>query len=159
MPRSSNLTRKQKRFIQEYLIDLNATQAAIRAGYSKKTAGVIGDENLKKPYIAKAIEESQQKRCERIELNQDYVLKTLLDTVERCKQALPVLDRKGKPVMVETPNGEMAAAYVFDPKNVISGAELLGKHVGMFANKILIEDVTGLAEKMKDRRNRASKTE
>ena len=51
------LTAKQERFVQEYLIDLNATQAAIRAGYSRKTAGVIGVENLKKPYIREAIEE------------------------------------------------------------------------------------------------------
>lgn len=51
------LTAKQKRFVQEYLIDLNATQAAIRAGYSKKSAHSIGPENLEKPEIKQAIEE------------------------------------------------------------------------------------------------------
>lgn len=73
----SKLTAKQARFVDEYLIDLNATQAAIRAGYSKKTAGQIGDENLKKPQIKKAIEERQQKRSERTEITQDRVLQEL----------------------------------------------------------------------------------
>ncbi len=50
------MTPKQTRFIDEYLIDLNATQAAIRAGYSKKTAGQMGTENLSKPYIKVELE-------------------------------------------------------------------------------------------------------
>jgi phage terminase small subunit len=68
------LTAKQACFVQEYLIDLNATQAAIRAGYSKKTAGQMGNENLKKPKIANAIAASQKKRAERTEITQDRVL-------------------------------------------------------------------------------------
>src|SRR5690606_6710381 len=71
------LTAKQRRFVEEYLVDLNATQAAIRAGYSKKTAGQIGDENLKKPQIASAIHEAQAKRSERTEITQDMVLREL----------------------------------------------------------------------------------
>ena len=55
----ANLTPKQQRFVEEYLIDLNATQAAIRAGYSEKTAYSVGHENLKKPEIQKAIQEAQ----------------------------------------------------------------------------------------------------
>ena len=55
---SAKLSPKQERFVQEYLVDLNATQAAIRAGYSRKTAYSIGEENLKKPdiqdFLAKA---------------------------------------------------------------------------------------------------------
>lgn len=57
----AGLTDKQQRLVDEYLIDLNATQAAIRAGYSEKTAKEIGSENLTKPNIAKAIEEAIQK--------------------------------------------------------------------------------------------------
>ena len=53
----ANLTPKQKRFCQEYLIDLNATQAAVRAGYSEKTAYSVGNENLRKPEIKKYIDE------------------------------------------------------------------------------------------------------
>ena len=54
------MTEKQKRFVDEYLIDLNATQAAVRAGYSAKSAYSIGTENLKKPEIERAIEEQLQ---------------------------------------------------------------------------------------------------
>ncbi|ABF63533.1 PBSX phage terminase small subunit [Ruegeria sp. TM1040] len=68
------LTAKQERFVAEYLIDLNATQAAIRAGYSAKTAYSVGHENLKKPEIAKAIQEANSKRSERTEITQDRVL-------------------------------------------------------------------------------------
>lgn len=71
------LTAKQERFVAEYLIDLNATQAAIRAGYSVKTAHSVGHENLKKPEIAKAIQEAQAKRSERTEITQDRVLQEL----------------------------------------------------------------------------------
>ena len=60
----AKMTSKQQRFCDEYLIDLNATQAAIRAGYSKKTAGVIAAENLKKPYIAEYIEKRMAEKEE-----------------------------------------------------------------------------------------------
>lgn len=72
-----SLTNKQARFVEEYLVDLNATQAAIRSGYSEKTAGAIGTENLAKPLIAKAIEEAQQARSERTEITADRVLNEL----------------------------------------------------------------------------------
>ena len=68
------LTPKQKRFVSEYLIDLNATQAAIRAGYSTKTAHSIGQENLTKPEIKQAIEKAMQKRQQRTEITQERVL-------------------------------------------------------------------------------------
>ncbi|MFT8276112.1 terminase small subunit [Kerstersia gyiorum] len=71
------LTEKQRRFVEEYLVDLNATQAAIRAGYSKKTARQIGEENLSKPDIAKAVQEAQARRSERTEITQDMVLREL----------------------------------------------------------------------------------
>ena len=71
----ANLTPKQQRFVEEYLIDLNATQSAIRAGYSEKTAAVIGAENLIKPNIAKAIQEAQNKLSERTGITQEYVLR------------------------------------------------------------------------------------
>ena len=71
------LTAKQRRFVEEYLIDLNATQAAIRAGYSRKTAGQIGDENLKKPQIAAAVQAAQAERSARTQITQDRVLQEL----------------------------------------------------------------------------------
>ena len=69
------LTPKQDRFVLEYLIDLNATQAAIRAGYSEETAGSIGHENLTKPEIVAAIAAAQAARAERTEITADKVLK------------------------------------------------------------------------------------
>lgn len=71
---SKALTPKQQAFVQEYLCDLNATQAAIRAGYSVKTAKSVGAENLTKPDIDAAIQEALQKRAERTEISQDRVL-------------------------------------------------------------------------------------
>ena len=69
------LTPKQQAFIAEYMIDLNATQAAIRAGYSPATARMIGYENLTKPYIAKIIEKAMNERSANNGITADYVLK------------------------------------------------------------------------------------
>lgn len=71
------LTDKQRRFVDEYLVDLNATQAAIRAGYSQKTAGQIGEQNLKKLEVAAAVQEAQAARAKRTEITQDMVLREL----------------------------------------------------------------------------------
>ena len=67
----NTLTKKQKRFVEEYLIDLNATQAAIRAGYSPDTAQQMGSENLSKPVIKNAIDKALAERSRRIRLNHD----------------------------------------------------------------------------------------
>jgi phage terminase small subunit len=64
-------------FVEEYLIDLNLTQAAIRAGYSPKTANQIGEETIKKPHVAAAIAERMKARQERLEITQDMVLREL----------------------------------------------------------------------------------
>lgn len=69
-----NLTDKQKRFADEYLIDLNATQAAIRAGYSEKTAKEIGYENLTKPHIHEYIQQRQKELSAKLEITQEQVL-------------------------------------------------------------------------------------
>lgn len=69
-----DLTDKQIFFCREYLIDLNATQAAIRAGYSQETAGSIGSENLTKPEIQDYIQDLKEKRSKRLEITSDKVL-------------------------------------------------------------------------------------
>lgn len=74
---SPSLTDKQQRFVDEYLIDLNATQAAIRAGYSEKTARAVGCENLTKPDIMNAVHNAKAKRSERTQITQDRVLKEI----------------------------------------------------------------------------------
>lgn len=84
------LTPKQKKFIDEYLKDLNATQAAIRAGYSEKTAYSIGQENLKKPEIKKFIELSQSESSSRS--------MTTVDTIDEMhKEAYKVAKEIGQP--------------------------------------------------------------
>ncbi len=77
MIREGRLTAKQDRFVEEYLVDLNATQAALRAGYSEKTARSIGAENLSKPDIEKAIADALEARRLRTEITQDRVLEEL----------------------------------------------------------------------------------
>ena len=132
----ANLTPKQQRFVEEYLIDLNATQAAIRAGYSAKTAAVIGAENLIKPYIQKAIQEAQNKLTERTEITQDYVLTNIKKVIERCMQQEAVQARDGSPLLVEGPEGDLACLFEFKETGALKGLELLGKHLGMFKDKI-----------------------
>lgn len=134
------LTPKQQRFVEEYLIDLNATQAAIRAGYSERTAEQQGSRLLSNVKVAKTINDALVSRSKRTEITADYVLSTILETVERCKQAAPVLDKTGKQVMVETEGGELAPAYTFDSKAVLRGCELLGKHLALFTDK---QEITG----------------
>jgi phage terminase small subunit len=74
---ADKLTNKQQRFVEEYLVDCNATQAAIRSGYSAKTAGAIGEENLKKPEIADAIAERRKLLSEKLEITQEMVIAEL----------------------------------------------------------------------------------
>lgn len=71
------LTPKQQRFVAEYLVDLNATQAAVRAGYSAKTAAVIGVENLRKPNVAEAITERQAKLAAKHDITLDRIVAEL----------------------------------------------------------------------------------
>lgn len=73
----ANLTDKQKKFCEEYLVDLNATQAAIRAGYKSPNAYQIGAENLRKPQIQQFLHEKMQERSKRTEITADFVLKEL----------------------------------------------------------------------------------
>ncbi|MBL4757423.1 MAG: terminase small subunit [Rhizobiales bacterium] len=133
---TKTLTPKQEAFVEEYLIDLNATQAAIRAGYSEHTAQQMGSENLSKPLIMEAVANATNKRTERTEITQDYVLDSIRSAVERCKQVEPVTDRAGDQVLIENADGAMVPAYTFNAMGVFKGSELLGKHLGLFTDKI-----------------------
>jgi phage terminase small subunit len=73
--RTSKLTPRQERFVQEYLIDLNATQAAIRAGYAPKTANREGSRLLSNAVIASAVQKGRAKMAERAQIDQDWVLR------------------------------------------------------------------------------------
>lgn len=129
------LTDKQTAFVREYLVDLNATQAAIRAGYSERTASRIGPQLLGKAWVREAIEKAQAKRARRVEVTQDYVLSNLVEVVERTMQRAPVMDRKGEQVTDE----EGRAVWTFDAKGANRALELLGKHLGIFTDKVKAE--------------------
>jgi len=83
----SKLTSKQQRFCREYLVDLNGTQAAIRAGYSRRTAKQIATENLSKPAIRNWIDEHKRRRAVRTEITVDKVLTDIEDARSRAKDA------------------------------------------------------------------------
>lgn len=123
------LTDKQQRFVEEYLIDLNATQAAIRAGYSAKTANEQGARLLVNVSVAEAIEAAQAARSERVELTQDWVLDRLREVTERCMQHEAVLDHEGNPT------GE----YKFNASGANKAIELIGKHLGMFKDNLKVK--------------------
>lgn len=132
------LTDKQKRFVSEYLIDLNATQAAIRAGYSAKTAGRIGGENVQKPEIQKAISEAILKQQERTELTADEVIADLREVRNIClgRKKVKIVEVAKFEGVINTSEIE---AKMIDPAGANRALELLGKHIGMFSDKV---DVT-----------------
>lgn len=144
------MTDKQKKFVDEYLIDLNATQAAIRAGYSPKTAYSIGEENLKKPEISNAISRAMAERSRRTGISQDRVVREL------AKIAFVNINN------ICTSNGRIKADATDDDLSCIESIkvkqsrsdtgtseerevklcsklkalELLGKHLGMWNDKV-----------------------
>jgi len=105
------LTPKQEMFCKEYLVDMNATQAAIRAGYSEATAYSIGQENLKKPELAQYVQSLMDKRSEAVEITAQNILNDILET------------RK-------------AAAAEGKHSDRLRANELLGKHLKMFTDKV-----------------------
>lgn len=125
------LTEQQELFCQEYVIDYNGTKAAIRAGYSQKTAKSQAHRLLTKEHILARIRAIQKERLEKLAVTQESVLLNLLEIYDRCMQAKPVLEWDyGEKKYVET--GE----YTFDSKGALKAMEMIGKHLAMFTNKI-----------------------
>ena len=137
------LTPKQRRFTDEYAIDCNATQAAIRAGYSKSSAYSIGHENLNKPEIAAAIEERVTALSERAGMDAEWVLRELKGTYEEARSAgrysaaIRALELSGKqlgmfsdrydPQMMQKEAEEIAQELGIDPAEVLAETERLLK--------------------------------
>ena len=124
----AKLTPKQLAFVAEYLVDLNATQAAMRAGYSERTAGSIGEENLKKPEIAAAIALAQRERAKETQ-------RTALDVLKDIQSVSKEAWRDG------------------DLKTALKGLELEGKHFGMFTDKLNVSGdlAVSVLEKARER--------
>lgn len=128
----TKMTEKQKRFCDEYLIDLNISQAAIRAGYSKKTAYAIGQENLKKPIIKAYIEKRLAEKEAELIADQDEVLKYLTSVMRGETQS--------EIVVVEGIGDGCSEARTMqkapDEKERLKAAEMLGKAHCIFTEKI-----------------------
>jgi len=132
----AKLTDKQELFAREFIKDLNATQAAIRAGYSEKTARAIGCENLTKPDIQQRIAELNQERLERVQIDADYVLRQAVKLHERCMQEVePLTDRRGE----ELKDEQGRTIYGFDSKGAAAALKLVGEHVTVQAFKTNIK--------------------
>jgi phage terminase small subunit len=155
------LTGKQRRFVDEYLIDLNATQAAIRAGYSPKRADQIGYENLRKPEVSNYLSERQKELSERTEITADRVLKELakigfadIRSAVKWGPNLGLVDTDDGVIMT---NGALlidsdtidddTAASISEVSQTAQGIKLkmhdkqaalvsIGRHLGMFNDKL-----------------------
>ena len=150
MAKMAKLTEKQQRFVDEYLIDLNATQAAIRAGYSVKTANEQGSQNLAKLSIQQAIAEQMAERSKRTGINQDRVV------LELAKIALvkmtDIVDSQGRiksdaspddlacieSVKYKESESDIGSSVEREVKiaSKLKALELLGKHLGMWNDKL-----------------------
>ncbi len=144
------MTKKQKLFVAEYLIDLNATQAAIRSGYSVDTAGEIGHENLKKPEIQKAIAKAMAERSKRTGVNQDRVVQELARLA--FINMTDVVDAEGKiredaaeddracieSIKYKRSDTDIGTSVEREVKigSKLKALELLGKHLGMWNDKV-----------------------
>lgn len=128
----AKLTAKQRRFCDEYLIDLNATQAAIRAGYSKRSARQIADENMAKPYIREYIDARMAEKESKLIADQDEVLKYLTSVMRGESQSTEI-------VVEGTGDGCSEARTIMkepSEKDRLKAAELLGKRYGLYTEKV-----------------------
>lgn len=172
----AELTARQKQFAAEYLIDLNATQAAVRAGYSVRCAKQQGARLLTLPAVQSAIAEAMRMRAERVEIDAAWVLRRLVDEANadladlyddngnlRPVSTWPMIWRTGLVIGIETDEGRDEAGRVeavvhkVRTSERIKRIELIGKHIGVQAFRERVEhDVTvGLAEQL--RRERAER--
>ena len=145
----AKMTAKQQRFCDEYLIDLNATQAAIRSGYSEKTARAIGNENLTKPDIKEYIEKRMAEKKAELIADQDEVMIYLSSVMRRdLKESVVVtLQNKTEKWVKDEDTGKLKKQTVTEESPAVveiparlsdanKAAELLGKAYGLYTEKV-----------------------
>lgn len=128
------LTDKQKKFCKEYVIDYNGTQAAIRAGYSEKTAKVQASQLLREEKILTVIKSYQKEQMQELCLSEEKVINDLYTILMHCMSAQPVMEWD-----YEEHDYVKTGEYQFDSKGALKAIELLGKHLGMFNDKVKID--------------------
>lgn len=127
------LNAKQEAFCQEYLIDFNATQSAIRSGYSEDSAKQIGSALLSNHDVCARIEVLKSERSTRTDISADFVLSGLKEVAERCLQRAPVMEWDYANKSLVQKKDELGnALWEFDSNGANRAFELLGKHVGVF---------------------------
>ena len=130
------LTARQERFVDEYLIDLNATQAAIRAGYSAKSAHVEGSRLLTNARVGAAIAAAKQERSEATKIDAEWVLRQAVALYQRCVQEIkPALHPKTRRQMTDEDGRPL---FTFNAAVAARALELVGKHcdVGAFEERV-----------------------
>ena len=144
------MTKKQQRFVEEYLIDLNATQAAIRAGYKPDNAQQMGSENLSKPVISAAIAKAMAERSKRTGINQDRVLHELARI--GFAKITGIIDPDTAKILPEASEDDLACIQSIKIKPGEFGTERevklydkkaalieLGKHLGLFKDRLELD--------------------
>lgn len=162
------LTDKQEMFCREYLVDLNATQAAIRAGYSDKTANRIAAQLLSKLDIGKRIQELKSERGERLEVDADYVLKRLVEIDQMDVADILLSNGEIKPIkdwpkvwritlsgidVTEIAGDAAGLLKKIKWPDKVKNLELLGKHISVQAFREQIKnehDVVGTLSDLMD---------
>ena len=127
-----------KKFAEEFLIDRNATQAAIRAGYSKTSAEKQGHLLTRNDKVIAYIEQREQEIKEATCISHEWVTERLIEVVKKCMQEVEV-EKWDHDARCVTGTGE----YVFDAKGANQALQLLGKNIGMFKDNV---QVTGAVE-------------
>lgn len=129
MPELEN--KKHERFAQEYILDLNATAAAIRTGYKKSNARAQGSALLTNPDIAARVRELQQELCKKLNISAEMVLIETFRTYQKCLSPTPCLQRNEK-----TGKYEEVGVYAFDSKGALKALDALGKYTGLSDRKL-----------------------
>ena len=155
---TKKLTPKQQCFIEEYLIDLNAAQSAIRAGYSEKTAKQQASRLLTNVDVAAAVAKAKRERSEATKIDAEWVLRQAVELHQRCMQEIrPVRNPKtGKQIYDDDGN----ALFTFNAAAANRALELVGKHVSVAAfnkDRLEVSGEISLVERLQAGRNRAAK--